>query len=272
MNSAASYDEGIFENVMRLNVRCKHYREKCEWRGELVALDGHLSHDCQYRKLKCPYGCPENISFCHLENHKSDKCILRPPEKKADTNSKNIEKLRQDVEWLKQNGQPTQPDATLIDELKQLKDRQTMFDLEIQEQNKQYNAKLANEVASIEQKLREQAIAHDIKLAVEIGIVKTKQTDFELQLQTQRDQYDTKLVNERTSFEQKLQALEIRHDTELKQLSSTIRRQQYLFLLAFVVVFIAMYDEYFIQVFVSALVFWLVLGCCCYDFIKYLIK
>ena len=90
------------ERVMRLKVHCKHYKEECEWSGELVALDGHLAHDCQYRKLKCPYGCPENISFCDLEVHKSDECNLRPAEKKADTNSRKIEELGKNIEWLKQ--------------------------------------------------------------------------------------------------------------------------------------------------------------------------
>ena len=83
-------------------VHCKHYKEGCEWSGELAALDGHLAHDCQYRKLKCPYGCPENISFCDLEVHKSDECSLRPAEKKADTNSRKIIELTQENRLLKQ--------------------------------------------------------------------------------------------------------------------------------------------------------------------------
>ena len=87
---------------MRLKVHCKHYKEDCEWNGELVALDVHLAHDCQYRKLKCPYGCPENISFCDLEVHKSDECNLRPAEKKADTNSRKIEELTQEIRLWKQ--------------------------------------------------------------------------------------------------------------------------------------------------------------------------
>ena len=101
-NSTASYDEVTSERVMRLKVHCKHYKEECEWSGELVALDGHLAHDCQYRKLKCPYGCPENISFCDLEVHKSDECNLRPAEKKADTNSRKIKELGKNIEWLNQ--------------------------------------------------------------------------------------------------------------------------------------------------------------------------
>ena len=87
---------------MRLKVHCKHYKEDCEWNGELVALDVHLAHDCQYRKLKCPYGCPENILFCDLEVHKSDECNLRPAEKKADTNSRKIEELTQEIRLWKQ--------------------------------------------------------------------------------------------------------------------------------------------------------------------------
>ena len=88
--------------MKRLTVQCKHYKEECKWSGQLLALDGHLARECQYRKLKCPYGCPENISFCDLEIHKSDECNLRPVEKKADTNSRKIKELGKNIEWLKQ--------------------------------------------------------------------------------------------------------------------------------------------------------------------------
>ena len=100
-NSTASYDEVTSERVKRLTVQCKHYKEECKWSGQLLALDGHLARECQYRKLKCPYGCSKNISYRNFEVHKSDECILRPPEKKADTNSRKIAELRQDFEWLK---------------------------------------------------------------------------------------------------------------------------------------------------------------------------
>ena len=79
--------------MKRLTVQCKHYKEECKWSGQLLALDEHLARECQYRKLKCPYGCPENISFCDLEIHKSDECNVRPVEKKADTNSRKIKEL-----------------------------------------------------------------------------------------------------------------------------------------------------------------------------------
>ena len=189
---------------MRLKVQCKHYKEECKWSGQLLALDGHLARECQYRKLKCPYGCSKNISYRNFEVHESDECILRPPEKKADTNSRKIAELRQDFEWLKgcvlqcpeltlENIRLSTHNGTkLIDEVKQVKDRQTMFDHKIQEQCELYDAKLTNAVANVEHKVEEQA---------------TKQTNFESQLQ--------KLLDEMASFEHKLQAQVIRREKKI---------------------------------------------------------
>ena len=237
------------KRVMRLKVQCKHYKEECEWRGELGDLDEHLAH-CQYRKLKCPYGCPVNISFCDLEVHKSDECILRPPEKKADTNSRKIAELRQDIEWLKQcvlqcpeltleNRQlSTHNDTKLIDEVTQVKDRQTMFDHKIQEQCKLYDAKLTDAVANIEHKVQEQA---------------TKQTKFEIQLQ--------KLLDEMASFEHKLQAQGIRCD---KKIPST-QRNVLLIVLAvlFIGGLIALYSKFLSITFVAT-VYCLFSACYCF--------
>ena len=232
---------------MRLMVQCKHYKEECKWSGQLLALNGHLARECQYRKLKCPYGCSKNISYCNFEVHKSDECILRPPEKKADTNSRKMAELRQDFEWLKgcvlqcpeltlENRQlSTHNDTKLIDEVKQVKDRQTMFDHKIQEQCKLYDAKLTNAVANVEHKVEEQA---------------TKQTNFEIKLQ--------KLIDEMASFEQ---AQGIRCD---KKIPSTRRNVSFISLAVLFISIVALYEGYLSLTFV-AIVYWLFLVCCCFS-------
>ena len=70
-------------------------------------------------------------------------------------------------------------------------------------------------MAFVEKKMQEHAIAHDRDLANAIGVVETKQTDIELQLQRQRDE-----------IEQQLQAQVIRHDTRLTAEIATLRRDQ----------------------------------------------
>ena len=237
------------ERVKRLMVQCKHYKEECKWSGQLLALDGHLARECQYRKLKCPYGCSKNISYCNFEVHKSDKCILRPPEKKADTNSRKIAELRQDFEWLKEcvlqcpeltlkNRQlSTHNDTKIIDEVKQVKDRQTMFDRKIQEQCKLYDAKITNAVAHFEHQLQEQA---------------TNQRNFEIKLQ--------KLLCEMASFEHRLQAQGIRCD---KKIPGTRRNVLLISLAVFFSSIVAFYEGYLSLTFVAT-VYLLFLVCYCF--------
>ena len=68
---------------MSLKVRCPHKAEGCEWQGELRSLEQHLNTnscegECGYVDVDCPYSCGERVQRRCLEEHKSQRCPLRP--------------------------------------------------------------------------------------------------------------------------------------------------------------------------------------------------
>ena len=69
--------------VSSLKVRCPHKAEVCEWQGELGSLEKHLNAnssagECRYVDVDCPYACGERVQRRSLEEHKSQRCSLRP--------------------------------------------------------------------------------------------------------------------------------------------------------------------------------------------------
>ena len=69
--------------VSSLKVRCPHKAEGCEWQGELGSLEKHLNAnssagECRYVDVDCPYACGERVQRRSLEEHKSQRCSLRP--------------------------------------------------------------------------------------------------------------------------------------------------------------------------------------------------
>ena len=203
-------DEAINEKLLPLEVQCKYYKEGCHWRKQLRFQEEHLKEVCDFRKMECRYGCDEKIHFCELEAHEKDECIQRPPEAKIETIEKRIVGLANEIVMQRAEQRDYEHqlqklsayhDTKLIDELTPLKDRQTVYDCELQKQ--------AAEMASVEQKVQEQAATHDRKMAGEIGVVKKKQADFELKLQAQTNAHDIM-------------------DKRLKKMSDTIRRQNYI--------------------------------------------
>ena len=69
--------------VSSLKVRCPHKAKRCEWEGELGSLEQHLNAnssagECRYVDVDCPYACGERVQRRSLEEHKSQRCPLRP--------------------------------------------------------------------------------------------------------------------------------------------------------------------------------------------------
>ena len=70
--------------VLSLKVRCPHMAVGCEWQGELGSLEQHLNTktsagECRsYEDKDCPYACGERVQRHSLEEHKSQRCPLRP--------------------------------------------------------------------------------------------------------------------------------------------------------------------------------------------------
>ena len=79
----AMLDKFHRRKVLSLKVRCPHKAVGCEWQGELGSLEQHLNTntsagECRYVDVDCPYACGERVQRCSLEEHKSQRCPLRP--------------------------------------------------------------------------------------------------------------------------------------------------------------------------------------------------
>ena len=82
-NLTATKDNYHKRRVLSLKVRCPHKAEGCEWQGELRSLEQHLNTnssagECGYVDVDCPYACGERVQRRSLEEHKSQRCLLRP--------------------------------------------------------------------------------------------------------------------------------------------------------------------------------------------------
>ena len=82
-NLAAMKDNYHKRRVFSLKVRCPHKAEGCEWQGELRSLEQHLNTnssagECRFAVVDCPYACGERVQRRSLEEHKSQRCPLRP--------------------------------------------------------------------------------------------------------------------------------------------------------------------------------------------------
>ena len=82
-NLAAMKDKFHKRKALSLKVRCPHKAEGCEWQGELRSLEQHLNTnssagECRYVDVDCPYACGERVQRRSLEEHKSQRCPLRP--------------------------------------------------------------------------------------------------------------------------------------------------------------------------------------------------
>ena len=82
-NLATTKDNYHKRRVLSLKVRCPHKAEGCQWQGELRSLEQHLNTnssagECGYVDVDCPYACGERVQRRSLEEHKSQRCPLRP--------------------------------------------------------------------------------------------------------------------------------------------------------------------------------------------------
>ena len=82
-NFSAVLDKSVQRKVLSLKVKCPHKAEGCEWQGELRSLEQHLNTnssagECRYGDVDCPYACGERVQRLSLEEHKSQRCPLRP--------------------------------------------------------------------------------------------------------------------------------------------------------------------------------------------------
>ena len=108
-------DLGFERLTLELEVSCVFKDSGCEWTGYLRGLDGHVTQNCLYVPVKCPWECGESVAKCLLEKHKLAQCPKRPWYMCFD--DANLRRLAQRVDTLSQEKQ------TLSTEMVGLKER-----------------------------------------------------------------------------------------------------------------------------------------------------
>lgn len=68
--------------VGQVEVYCNQKNQGCQWKGEVLALDKHLSYgsvdgECSYVAVQCPYLCGKHIARNKLTDHMNDYCLKR---------------------------------------------------------------------------------------------------------------------------------------------------------------------------------------------------
>ncbi|XP_065674838.1 TNF receptor-associated factor 5-like isoform X1 [Hydra vulgaris] len=70
-------DKAIERDILQLKVKCNHSLKKCQWTGELKAINNHLG-SCEYQEVKCPNEqCSTSLLRKELTDHLKTKCTYR---------------------------------------------------------------------------------------------------------------------------------------------------------------------------------------------------
>ncbi|XP_065675048.1 TNF receptor-associated factor 6-B-like isoform X2 [Hydra vulgaris] len=70
-------DKAIERDILQLKVKCNNFLKKCQWTGELKAINNHLG-SCEYEEVKClNEQCTTSILRKELSDHMETKCIYR---------------------------------------------------------------------------------------------------------------------------------------------------------------------------------------------------
>ena len=65
--------------VYGLKVYCKHHKEGCMWKGELLNLQGHLDPKkgtCDYVLIPCSLSCGEHVRSGAMKEHRKSLCQM----------------------------------------------------------------------------------------------------------------------------------------------------------------------------------------------------
>ena len=65
-------------HTMSLKVKCTN--GDCEWRGELVDYNNHITDKCPNRVVQCQYGCGLYFMASEVSVHEEEECTKRPSE------------------------------------------------------------------------------------------------------------------------------------------------------------------------------------------------
>ena len=77
---------------MSLKVKCTN--GDCEWRGELVDYNNHITDKCPNRVVQCQYDCGLYFMASEISVHEEEECTKRPYEVVVQYYEKKVEATR----------------------------------------------------------------------------------------------------------------------------------------------------------------------------------
>ena len=78
---------------MSLKVKCTN--GDCEWRGELVDYNNHITDKCPNRVVQCQYDCGLYFMASEVSVHEEEECTKRPYEVVVQYYEKQAEATRE---------------------------------------------------------------------------------------------------------------------------------------------------------------------------------
>ena len=78
---------------MSLKVKCTN--GDCEWRGELVDYNNHITDKCPNRVVQCQYDCGLYFMASEVSVHEEEECTKRPYEVVVQYYEKQVEATRE---------------------------------------------------------------------------------------------------------------------------------------------------------------------------------
>ena len=90
-------DKRLERKIMSLKVKCTN--GDCEWRGELVDYNNHITDKCPNRVVQCQYDCGLYFMASEVSVHEEEECTKRPYEVVVQYYEKQVEATR---EWYEQ--------------------------------------------------------------------------------------------------------------------------------------------------------------------------
>ena len=104
------HDKRLEQKIMSLKVKCTN--EDCEWRGELVDYNNHITGKCPNRVVQCQYDCGLYFMASEVSVHEEEECTKRPYEivvqyyeKQAEATRELYEHLEKKMEKYQQQGE-----------------------------------------------------------------------------------------------------------------------------------------------------------------------
>ena len=87
------HDKRLEQEIMSLKVKCTN--GDCEWRGELVDYNNHITDKCPNCVVQCQYDCGLYFMASEVSVHEEEECTKRPYEVVVQYYEKQAEATRE---------------------------------------------------------------------------------------------------------------------------------------------------------------------------------